>query len=151
MVALEKAARGLPTPEEHACVARRPQTTRARIFATRALTGGLLITTFAGMSKEAAAYESVLTEYDAASAQERSEWNAVQDKSLKPVERVVAYARWRAAADRLWALAEKLRDMANVATGEHAAHGGHDEQQQGQSSAAAVENSAPFASRPQST
>lgn len=36
------------------------------------------------MSEERAAYDSIVAEYEAALARERSEWKAVQDKTLEP-------------------------------------------------------------------
>ena len=52
--------------------------------------------------------DSLLAEYEAAIATERAAWEIVRDETAKPTERVVAYARWRRAADRVKELADQL-------------------------------------------
>ena len=60
------------------------------------------------MAIERDPYQSLSAEYTAAMAQERSEWKMVNDASLDAVERVKAYARWLAAAQRIKCLSIKL-------------------------------------------
>lgn len=67
-----------------------------------------------GNERERDPCDPLLAEYADAMAQERTEWKAVQDTNLGSAERVVAYARWLAAADRVKALAEKLRDAGSA-------------------------------------
>lgn len=52
--------------------------------------------------------DSLLAEYEAAIALERAEWKVTRDESAKPHERLLAYARWRTAADRVKVLADHL-------------------------------------------
>lgn len=52
--------------------------------------------------------DALLGEYEAAIATERAAWEIVRDETAKPTERVVAYARWRQAADRVKVLADQL-------------------------------------------
>lgn len=56
--------------------------------------------------------ESLLAEYTAATAQERAEWTVANDSKLGAVERVKAYARWLAAAERVKALSMRMGDDA---------------------------------------
>jgi hypothetical protein len=53
-------------------------------------------------------YPSLPAEYAAAVAKERAEWNIASDAARGAVERVIAYARWLAAAERVEALAARL-------------------------------------------
>jgi len=53
-------------------------------------------------------HESLLAEYEAAIALERATWNLVRDETANPPERVVAYARWRRAAERVKLLADQM-------------------------------------------
>jgi hypothetical protein len=55
-------------------------------------------------------YPSLLAAYQAAVARERAEWKLASDASAGPVERVKAYGRWLAAADRVKALSARLED-----------------------------------------
>jgi len=58
-------------------------------------------------------HDSLLAEYEAAIAMERAAWNVVRDESARPEVRMVAYARWRRAADRVKVLADQLTDAGN--------------------------------------
>jgi hypothetical protein len=53
-------------------------------------------------------HESLLAEYEAAIALERATWTVARDETVKPQERVVAYARWRKAAERVKVLADQM-------------------------------------------
>ena len=53
-------------------------------------------------------FESLQAEYEAAVLQQRAEWKLANDDNLGPVERVVAYARWLAASERIKELSVKL-------------------------------------------
>jgi len=53
-------------------------------------------------------FESLQAEHEAAVLQQRAEWKLANDDSLGPVERVVAYARWLAATERIKVLSVKL-------------------------------------------
>ncbi|HEX9718917.1 MAG TPA: hypothetical protein VGA59_04230 [Ramlibacter sp.] len=64
------------------------------------------------MSTDRDSYKSLQAEYTAAVAQERAEWKVASDASLGAVERVLAYARWLAAAERVKALSIRLGDHA---------------------------------------
>jgi len=55
-------------------------------------------------------YLALLSEYAAAMAQEREEWKLVSDAAVAGAERVMAYARWRQAADRIRTLAIRMRE-----------------------------------------
>ena len=46
-------------------------------------------------------------EYTAAVALQRAEWKVANDPHLGPVERVIAYARWLAANERVKSLSRK--------------------------------------------
>lgn len=61
-------------------------------------------------------YALLQAEYRTATAQERAEWKALSDTNLGPVERVTAYARWTAAAERIKDLSIKMRDVAAPVT-----------------------------------
>jgi hypothetical protein len=47
-------------------------------------------------------------EYTAAVVRQRAEWKIANDKGMGPVERVVAYARWLAATERMKSLSRKM-------------------------------------------
>jgi hypothetical protein len=51
-----------------------------------------------------------LGEYEAASALERAAWKVARDETAKPHERLLAFARWRKAADQVKVLAVRLLD-----------------------------------------
>jgi hypothetical protein len=53
--------------------------------------------------------DSWRADYEAAVAEERLLWRSVNDLKLSPGDRLTAYARWRAAADRVKVLGAKLR------------------------------------------
>jgi hypothetical protein len=51
---------------------------------------------------------SLQAEYTAAEVRQRAEWKIANDKGMGPVERVVAYARWLAATERMKSLSRKM-------------------------------------------
>ena len=53
------------------------------------------------MDENAAPADPLQTPYEAALAEERRLWRAIHDPGSKATDRVVAYARWRAAVKRL--------------------------------------------------
>jgi hypothetical protein len=53
------------------------------------------------MDENAAPIDPLRSAYEAAVAEERRLWRAIHDPGLKATDRVVAYARWRAAVKRL--------------------------------------------------
>jgi hypothetical protein len=53
--------------------------------------------------------DSTQAQYAAAVAEERAFWKRANDPALPPVERVMAYGAWLAAAQRATSLALKLR------------------------------------------
>lgn len=56
-------------------------------------------------------------QYAAAVAEERAFWKKANDSTLPPVERVMAYGAWLAAAQRATSLALKLRHESPAPTG----------------------------------
>ena len=56
-------------------------------------------------------YDSLLAEYNAAMACERAEWKVLGDTEVGAAERLVAYARWRVAAERTKTLYLRMRDV----------------------------------------
>jgi hypothetical protein len=60
------------------------------------------------MSTPAETNRSLQPEYTAAVARQRAEWELVTDIHMGPVERVIAYARWLAATERIKTLSGKL-------------------------------------------
>ena len=60
------------------------------------------------MCTQSDSFESLQAEYEAAVLQQRAEWKLANDDKLGPVERVVAYARWLAATERIKELSAKL-------------------------------------------
>jgi hypothetical protein len=61
-------------------------------------------------------HESLLAEYEAAIALERATWTVARDETVKPQERVVAYARWRRAAERVKLLADQMLEAGGNAS-----------------------------------
>lgn len=55
--------------------------------------------------------DSLQAEYVAAVAEERAWWTKLHDPILGPVERLLAYASWRAAAARNKDVAAQLREL----------------------------------------
>jgi hypothetical protein len=53
------------------------------------------------MDENAPHTDPLQSAYDAALAEERRLWRAIHDPGSKATDRVVAYARWRAAVKRL--------------------------------------------------
>lgn len=49
-------------------------------------------------------------EYQSATQRERAEWKLLGDPRVAPAERLAAYARWRAAAERTTALSLRMRE-----------------------------------------
>ena len=49
-------------------------------------------------------------EYQDAVARERAEWRILGDPRVGPAERLTAYARWRAAAERTKTLSIRMRE-----------------------------------------
>jgi hypothetical protein len=60
------------------------------------------------MSTDRDSSPSLPAEYAAAVARERAEWEVACDADRGAVERVIAYARWLAAAERVKALAGRM-------------------------------------------
>ena len=60
-------------------------------------------------------HDSFTAEYQAAIALERAAWTVARDESVQPQERVVAYARWRRAAERVKVLADHVLSAGNDA------------------------------------
>jgi hypothetical protein len=60
------------------------------------------------MSPDRDSYPSLPAEYAAALAKERAEWKIASDAGKSAVDRVIAYARWLAAAERVKALAARM-------------------------------------------
>jgi hypothetical protein len=56
--------------------------------------------------------KQLLADYTAAVVEERESWRRLNDTQLTPVEQTEAYARWKAAADLVKALAARLREAA---------------------------------------
>lgn len=57
----------------------------------------------------------LLAEYQAAMERERAEWKILGDMRAGAVERVTAYARWRAAAERTKTLSLRISDVRRAA------------------------------------
>jgi len=51
----------------------------------------------------------LLEAYEAALTEERTLWGQIRNAEASPVDRVIAYAQWRAAAERVKTLAIGLR------------------------------------------
>jgi hypothetical protein len=62
------------------------------------------------MCTDGHSYQSLAAEYAAAVAQQRAEWSIATDAGVSAVERVKAYARWLAAAERIKALSISVGD-----------------------------------------
>lgn len=60
------------------------------------------------MSTASDPHGSLQAEYAAAQAQQRAEWQIANDTRLGPIDRVMAYARWLAATERLKSLSRKM-------------------------------------------
>ncbi len=57
----------------------------------------------------------LLEAYEAALTEERMLWGQIRSSQASPVDRVMAYAQWRASADRVKALAIALHDPERAA------------------------------------
>jgi hypothetical protein len=62
------------------------------------------------MSTPPDSHGSPQAEHTAAVARQRAEWKIANDLRLGPVERVIAYARWLAATERVKSLSRKWGD-----------------------------------------
>lgn len=60
-------------------------------------------------------YARLLAEYQAAMERERAEWKILGDAGVPAADRLAAYARWRAAAERTKDLSLRLRDARSAA------------------------------------
>ena len=60
------------------------------------------------MDEKSPNIDSLLAAYELALAEEHMLWRSINDVKLKPTDRLMAYARWRAAAERVKVLASRL-------------------------------------------
>jgi hypothetical protein len=60
------------------------------------------------MSTTSDPHGALQAEYTSAVARQRAEWKIANDSHIGPVERVIAYAHWLAATERMKSLSRKM-------------------------------------------